>query len=139
MSAKYQKQTFWRKSVADRNRVSFNPSIAMRVFVAGGTGVVGKYLMPLLVKDGHEVVALARTTQKAKAVERVGAKVAYADALNEEELIAAIKKAEPEVIIHQLTALAGVGNFKKLDQEFALTNRFRTEVINTMLAAARAV
>jgi hypothetical protein len=56
-----------------------------------------------------------------------------------EELTAAIRRAEPEVIIHQLTALAGVGNFKKLDEEFALTNRFRTEVTDTMLAAARLV
>jgi nucleoside-diphosphate-sugar epimerase len=60
----------------------------------------------------------------------------YADALNKDDLIAAITRAEPEVIIHQLTALAGVGNFKRFDEEFALTNRFRTEVTNTMLAAA---
>jgi nucleoside-diphosphate-sugar epimerase len=108
----------------------------MRVFVAGGTGVVGKYLMPLLVKNGHQVVALVRTARKAKAVEARGAKVAYADALNKDDLIAAITRAEPEVIIHQITALAGVGNFKRFDEEFALTNRFRTEVTNTMLAAA---
>jgi nucleoside-diphosphate-sugar epimerase len=54
-------------------------------------------------------------------------------------LTAAIRRAEPEVIIHQLTALAGAANFKKLDEEFALTNRFRTEVTDTMLAAARLV
>ena len=98
--------------------------------------MVGKYLMPLLVKNGHQVVALVRTARKAKAVEARGAKVAYADALNKDDLIAAITRAEPEVIIHQLTALAGVGNFKRFDEEFALTNRFRTEVTNTMLAAA---
>jgi nucleoside-diphosphate-sugar epimerase len=111
----------------------------MRVFVAGGTGTVGKYLMPLLVKNGHEVVALVRTTRKAKALEDLGAKVAYADALNKEELTAAIKKSEPEVIIHQLTALAGVSNFKKFDKKFTLTNRLRTEVTDTMLAVARMV
>jgi nucleoside-diphosphate-sugar epimerase len=46
---------------------------------------------------------------------------------------------EPEVIIHQLTALTGVANFKKLDEEFALTNRLRTEATETMLAAGRLV
>jgi nucleoside-diphosphate-sugar epimerase len=111
----------------------------MRIFVAGGTGAAGKYLMPLLVDSGHEVVALVRTAQKAKAVEHLGGKVAYADALNKQELIAAIRRVEPEVIIHQLTALAGVTNVKKLDEEFALTNRLRTEVTDTMLAAARNV
>ena len=65
--------------------------------------------------------------------------VIVADALDKDELTAAIRRAEPEVIIHQLTALTGVGNFKKLDDEFALTNRFRTEVTDTMLAAARLV
>ena len=111
----------------------------MRVFVTGGTGAVGKSLVPLLVGSRHEVVVLSRTSQKAKQLEALGAKVALADALNKEELTAAIRRAEPEGIIHQLTALAGVGNFKKFDEEFALTNRFRTEVTDTMLAAARTV
>jgi 2-alkyl-3-oxoalkanoate reductase len=111
----------------------------MKVFVAGGTGAIGRYLMPLLVRNGHEVVALARTAEKARVVEELGAKVAYADALNREELTAAIERAEPEVIVHQLTALAGVTNFKRFDEEFALTNRFRTEVTDTMLGAARIV
>lgn len=111
----------------------------MRVFVAGSTGSVGKVLVPHLVENGHEVVALVRAAQKAKAIEAMGAKVALADALNKGELTAAIRKAEPEVIIHQLTALVGVGNFKKLDEEFAPTNRLRTEVTDTLLAAARMV
>jgi nucleoside-diphosphate-sugar epimerase len=107
--------------------------------VAGSTGVVGKSLVPLLLESGHEVAALSRTHQKAKPLEALGAKVAVADALDKEGLSAAIRRAEPEVIIHQLTALAGVGNFKKFDEEFALTNRLRTEVTDTMLAAARLV
>jgi 2-alkyl-3-oxoalkanoate reductase len=111
----------------------------MRVFVAGSTGAVGKFLVPHLVENGHEVIGLVRGAQKAKALEGMGAKAALADALNKEELTAAIRKAEPEVIIHQLTALTGVGDFKKLDEEFVLTNRFRTEVTDTMLAAARLV
>src|SRR5215475_14352976 len=113
--------------------------MTMKVFVAGGTGAVGKFLIPLLIENGYEVVALARTARKAEALKDMGAKVAIADALNKEELTAAIRRAEPEVIIHHLTALVGAGNFKKFDEEFALTNRFRTEVTDTMLAAARLV
>jgi hypothetical protein len=66
-----------------------------------------------------------------------GAQAALADALDDQVLIAAVRKAEPEVIIHQLTALTGAGNVKKFDEEFALTNRFRTEVTDALLAAAR--
>jgi nucleoside-diphosphate-sugar epimerase len=120
-------------------RSALRGEIAMRVFVAGSTGAIGKFLVPLLIENGHEVVALARAPRKAESLEAMGAKVAIADALKKEDLTAAIRKAEPEVIIHQLTALAGVGNFKKFDEEFALTNRLRTEVTDTMLAAARMV
>jgi nucleoside-diphosphate-sugar epimerase len=111
----------------------------MNVFVAGSTGAIGKVLVPQLVEHGHDVVAAVRTAQKSAALEAMGAKVALVDALDKEALTAAIRKAEPEVIIHHLTALAGVGNFRKFDEEFALTNRLRTEVTDTMLAAARLV
>lgn len=111
----------------------------MRVFVTGGTGAVGRFLLPQLIEQGHEVVALARAAQKAGAIEAMGAKVAIADALDKDALTAAVRKAAPEVIIHQLTALAGTGNFKKFDEEFALTNRFRTEVTDVLMAAAREV
>jgi 2-alkyl-3-oxoalkanoate reductase len=109
----------------------------MRVFLAGSTGVVGRHLVPLLLESGHEVVGLVRSSQKAKEVEALGATAAVADALDQDRLTAAIQRAAPEAVVHQLTALTGVGNFKKLDEEFALTNRFRTEVTDTLLAAAR--
>ena len=112
----------------------------MRIFIAGSTGAIGKCLVPRLIETGHEVVGLVRTPQKARDVEALGAQAVVADALDKEALTTAIRKAEPEVIVHQLTALAGIsGNFKKLDEEFALTNRFRTQVTDTMLAAARLV
>ena len=61
------------------------------------------------------------------------------DPLDKVRLTAEVRRAEPEVIIHQLSALSGAGNFRKLDQEFALTNRFRTEVTATLLVAARTI
>jgi nucleoside-diphosphate-sugar epimerase len=112
----------------------------LRVFLAGSTGVIGKSLLPLLLEKKHEVFALIHTPQKAKAVEELGARTVIADALNRDELTEAIRKTEPEVIIHELTSLSGVtGSFRKFDREFALTNRFRTEVTDTMLAAAGVV
>jgi len=111
----------------------------MRVFVAGSTGAVGQRLVPLLLKRGHQVGALSRTSQKAKQLEALGAKAVVADAFDKDGLTTAIQQTEPEVIIHQLTALKGVANFKKLDEEMALTNRLRTEVTDTLLTAARLV
>lgn len=111
----------------------------MRVFVAGSTGTVGKFLVPLLVESGHDVVALVRNSRKALEVEAFGAKATVADALDRDELSKAVEKAEPEVIVHQLTSLPGAADFKKLDEGFSLTNRFRTEVTDTLLAAARLV
>ncbi|HEX5327903.1 MAG TPA: NAD(P)-dependent oxidoreductase [Acetobacteraceae bacterium] len=93
--------------------------------------------MPLLVGNGHAVLGLARTNEKAKAVDAAGATPVIADALDREELTAAIMRAKPDVIVHQLTALGGARSFRNLDRDFVLTNRFRTEVTDTMLAAAR--
>src|SRR3954466_7792667 len=111
----------------------------MKIFVTGGTGALGKFLLPQLLEKGHEVVALSRSADRAESIEKMGASAVIADPLSKEQLTAAVRRAEPEVIIHQLTALKGVENFKKLDENFALTNRFRTEVTDTLLAAARTI
>src|SRR5438045_123152 len=116
-----------------------NHPIRMKVFVTGGTGAIGQFLLPQLLENRHEVVALTRSPDKAEPLDKMGITTVIADPLDKQQLTAAVRRAEPEVIIHQLTALSGVGNFRKLDQDFALTNRFRTEVTDTLLAAARTI
>jgi nucleoside-diphosphate-sugar epimerase len=111
----------------------------MRVFVAGATGAIGKFLVPMLLEGGHEVTALVRSEDKAMALQAMGGRATLANALDRRELTEAILRAEPEVVVHQLTSLAKAGNLKNLDEEFELTNRFRTEVTDTMLEAARKV
>lgn len=109
----------------------------MKVFVAGSTGAIGRSLLPLLIEKRHEVVALVRTPARAKDVEALGARAVVADALDPDGLRAAIRRAAPETVIHELTSLKGVTNFRRFDQDFALTNRFRTRTLDTMLAASR--
>jgi nucleoside-diphosphate-sugar epimerase len=111
----------------------------MKILVTGGTGAIGKFLLPLLLDNKHEVVALTRSASKAPLLEDSGVTAVIVDPLDKTRLIAEVRRAEPEVIIHQLSALTGAGNFRKFDEEFALTNRFRTEVTDNLLAAARTI
>lgn len=53
----------------------------MQVFVVGATGVLGRWLVPLLVREGHRVRALVRTREKAQALVRLGAEPAPGDLL----------------------------------------------------------
>jgi nucleoside-diphosphate-sugar epimerase len=110
----------------------------MRIFIAGATGVVGRPLVPLLVSRGHQVVATARTAEKAAALKAAGAMPTEVDGLDRDGVLRAVQAARPDVVVHQMTALADVTSFKNLDASLALTNRLRTEGTDHLLAAARA-
>jgi nucleoside-diphosphate-sugar epimerase len=110
----------------------------MRILLAGATGAVGQRLMPALLQDGHEVVAMTRTAAKADGLRAAGALPVVADALDREAVMGAVLGAEPEVIVHQMTALTGATNLKHFDRVFATTNRLRTEGTRHLLDAARA-
>jgi len=110
----------------------------VRVFIAGGTGALGRHLLPQLVAAGYEVSALTRSAGKAAAVESAGAEPVVADAFDRDALIAAVRAVRPEVVIHQLTALTDMKSFRRFDKEFALTNRLRMEGMDNLLAAAEA-
>ena len=77
----------------------------MKVFVAGGSGAMGMRLVPQLVKGGYEVVAMTRSRQKADTLRDLGSEAVVADALDRGAVIQAMMRAEPEVVIHQLTGL----------------------------------
>lgn len=110
----------------------------MRVFVAGASGAVGKRLVPQLIAAGYAVVAMMRSPRHAAALRALGAEPVVVDAFDRTALMAAVQRAQPEVVIHQLTALTGVKDYKHFDREFALTNRLRTEGTDNLLAAAQA-
>jgi nucleoside-diphosphate-sugar epimerase len=110
----------------------------MKVFVAGATGAVGKQLVPLLVAKGHEVVGMTRTDAKRDQLRSVGAEPVVADALDADAVGQAVGKAEPDVIVHQLTAIPQSINMRRFEGEFALTNRLRIEGTDHLLSAGRA-
>ena len=111
----------------------------MKVFIAGATGAIGKQLVPMLVERGHEVTGMTRTSAKQDLIRGLGARPVVADVLDPEGVARAVAEAEPEVVIHQLTAIDASRFGRSLDKTFALTNRLRTEGTDHLLAAANAV
>src|SRR5438552_4687666 len=115
----------------------------MKVFVAGASGVLGRALVSQLV-SGHEVVGMTRSAWKQALVGSLGARPVVADALDPDAVAQAVAAAEPEVIVHELTALSGPMSIRdaRHPERFPgaiMTNRLRTEAPDHLLAAGRAV
>ncbi|MEI8408863.1 MULTISPECIES: NAD-dependent epimerase/dehydratase family protein [unclassified Kribbella] len=108
----------------------------MRVFVTGATGALGRHLVPGLVAAGHQVTATTRSHGKVAGLLEAGAEPVVVDGLDREGVIAAVCAAEPEVIVHQMTALAEMRNLRNVDKVFAATNTLRTRGTDNLLAAA---
>jgi nucleoside-diphosphate-sugar epimerase len=75
----------------------------MKVFVAGGTGVVGRPLLHRLVAEGHDVRALARSPQKADLVRRAGATPVEADLFDPEAMRRALEGVD--AALHAATSI----------------------------------
>ena len=99
----------------------------MRVFVAGAGGVIGRRLVPQLVKRGHGVVASTHDAGKVDGLRALGATPAVMDGLDPASVGEAVARAEPDVVVHQMTALAGFADLKSFDRGFARTNELRTQ------------
>jgi nucleoside-diphosphate-sugar epimerase len=100
---------------------------------------VGKALIPVLVKRGHQVVGTTRSAKSYAAIRALGAEPLAMDGLDGRAVLEAVRTAKPDVIVHQMTALAGVKNLKHFDEAFAQTNRLRTEGTAHFIAAAREI
>lgn len=110
----------------------------MKILIAGATGAIGRQLVPKLVAGGHEVGGTTRTPEKEPLLREMGATPFVVDILDPEAVAQAVAAFEPEVIVHEATALSSV-NMRKFEQSFSLTNRLRTEGTDHLLAAGRAV
>jgi len=112
--------------------------MAMRVLVAGGTGVVGRQLVPQLIAAGHQVSATTRSPQKTRSLRAAGADPYVLDGLDGTAVGEVVARAEPDVIVHEMTAIPAQLNLRRFEQNFAATNTLRTTGIDHLLAAARA-
>ncbi len=109
----------------------------MKVLVAGATGAVGSRLVPQLVERGHQVVGSSRSAESADELRALGAEPIVLDVLDRSSTRSAVEAAQPDVIVHEATALSGQSDMKHFDDSFAQTNRLRTEGTDALLAAAR--
>jgi nucleoside-diphosphate-sugar epimerase len=109
----------------------------MRVFVAGGTGAIGRHLIPALIADGHLVTASIRSAGRSAELAAAGAVPVVMDGLDRDSVLAAVQEAAPEVIAHQMTSLGITKDFRSFDEEFAVTNELRTRGTDYLLEAAR--
>ena len=116
--------------------------MVVRVFVAGGTGVVGRRLVPQLVARGHRVTATTTSPAKLGLLEQLGADAVVMDGLDAMSVGEAVARARPDAIVNEMTGLseahAGRPNLRKPDRFFAATIRLRSEGMDHLLAAAEA-
>jgi nucleoside-diphosphate-sugar epimerase len=105
----------------------------MNIFIAGGTGAIGRFLVPLLVNAGHKVVALTRSADRASQLKQMGAVPVVGDVYDEARLARLVAESEAEVVMHQLTAFATTTG-----DPYAETIRVRIEGTRSLVAAARA-
>ena len=110
----------------------------MRVFVAGGTGAVGRRLVPMLVADGDRVTVSARSPARADVFAGLGVETIVADGLDRGAMMRAVARAAPDVVVHQMTSIPRMTGMRRFDEDFATTNRLRTEGTDHLVEAARA-
>jgi nucleoside-diphosphate-sugar epimerase len=110
----------------------------VRVFLAGAGGVIGRQLVPLLLAEGHEVTGTTRSAERARVLREQGARAAVVDALDADAMTGAVREAAPQAVIHQLTSIPARIDPRRLEQDFALNDRLRSEGTRILVAAAQA-
>ncbi len=110
----------------------------MRVFIAGGTGVIGRPLIAELLARGHAVVALTRSPEKAEALAEQGVEPAIADVFDADAVKAVVRRAQPDIVIEQLTALPKTYTRESMSAAATFNRRIRLDGGANVLAAAQA-
>ncbi|MDQ1552026.1 MAG: hypothetical protein QOD50_1448 [Actinomycetota bacterium] len=114
----------------------------MRVFVAGGTGLVGRRVVKQLVEHGHQVTATTMSASRLALLQELGAEAVVMDGLDGASVGEAVAAARPDAIVNEMTAIspayAGKPDIKHMDRWFGPTIRLRTEGTDHILAAAQA-
>ncbi|GGC45800.1 NAD-dependent epimerase/dehydratase family protein [Chelatococcus reniformis] len=111
--------------------------MAARIFLAGASGVIGRSLARQLRDAGHLVVGATRTTQGREALQALGIEAVMVDVFDAPTLTRAVSDVAPEVVIHQLTSLAGGIDPASATETIARNARIRRVGTANLVAAAR--
>ena len=106
-----------------------------RIFLAGASGVIGKQLIPRLVKAGHVVGGLTRSVGKMELLGRLGAEPIHCDVFDREALVQAVRTFNPDVVLDELTDLPD--DVAQISELADLNARIRTEGTWNLIEAAR--
>jgi nucleoside-diphosphate-sugar epimerase len=128
----------FRKKPKRRKILATTGGSLMKFFIAGGTGVIGRPLTAQLRAKGHTIVALTRSPEQAPALVERGIEPAIADVFDPDAVKAALTRAQPEVVIEQLTALPRTYTRESMSAAAPFNTRIRLEGGANVLAAARA-
>jgi nucleoside-diphosphate-sugar epimerase len=107
----------------------------MRVFLAGASGVIGRRLIPRLIRAGHVVGGMTRSASKMELLAELGAEPILCDVFDREALIRAVRDFKPDVILNELTDLPD--EVEKIGDHADLNARIRTEGNQNVIEAAR--
>jgi nucleoside-diphosphate-sugar epimerase len=110
----------------------------VRVFVAGATGAIGRYLVPRLAAAGHDVIATTRNPEKMADLKALGSNPVVLDGLDARAVGETVARAEADAIVHQMSALSGKSDLRHFDRWFSATNALRTRGTENLLSAAQA-
>jgi nucleoside-diphosphate-sugar epimerase len=110
----------------------------MKIFLARASGVIGRRLTPLLLGAGHHVTGMTRSGANARALEAAGVAAVVVDVFDADALKAAMMRAAPEIVIHQLTDLPHVFDEAELAASYPRNAHIRTEGTCNLIAAAKA-
>lgn len=105
----------------------------MRIFIAGGSGVLGRATLKALVEAGHQIRATARTEKKAELVRKLGAEPVQVDLYDPKEVKQAV--AGSEAVLRLTTKIPPIAKMRSREA-WQETNRLRTEGARILVEAA---
>ena len=103
-----------------------------KIFLAGGTGVIGKRLVPKLVERGYDVGVLSRSNKNNSLIKEMGAEPISTDLFDQDDLIA--KTAGYSVFLHMATKIPSSTRFNP--EDWKMNSRLRTEGTKNLIAAS---
>jgi nucleoside-diphosphate-sugar epimerase len=107
--------------------------VGLKIFVAGGTGVLGRASLPALISAGHRVRSTARSRDKEELIRSLGGEAVDCDLYDLKSLRHAIDGSD--VVIRLTTKIGSMMSIRD-SKAWAETNRLRTEGAHILVDAA---